>query len=160
MLLTLLRHATAELQGTTESDFSRVLINKGFSQTERVANYCKRNKLDADLLLSSPYPRAKQTAKHLKKHWSACPEPELADWLKLGSGSQAILAGLSSRVHLSADISVILVLHEPDISELLATLLNTDADNFDIKKASLTQIQLVSDNRAILNWTIPCSQMY
>ncbi len=122
MQVTLLRHATAQPFGTTDSDFSRKLIEKGFEQCKRVAFFCQRNQIKPDTLLTSPYPRALQTATELVKCLRDYPTPQTVDWLIPGSGNQSILSGLNALSDLQ---SVMLVLHEPDISALLGKLMKT-----------------------------------
>jgi len=64
MELYLLRHGLAVERGTTgfENDSARPLTPKGRRQLRQIAAAMKRLNLRCDLILSSPFRRAKQTA--------------------------------------------------------------------------------------------------
>ena len=61
MQLYLLRHADADTKAAT--DDARTLSEKGAEQALRVADFCNARGLKPDAILSSPLPRAHQTAK-------------------------------------------------------------------------------------------------
>ena len=55
MLITCLRHATAEPH--TLEDADRALVKKGKNQVKRVADFCRKNALLPGVLFSSPLRR-------------------------------------------------------------------------------------------------------
>lgn len=160
MLITLLRHATAEDHSLNIADAERALIKKGENQVLRVAAFCKNNDLKPDALYCSPLRRTRQTAEMLQGALPDCPSAETVDWLKAGTAPQLMLAELG-RLHEKGYADIWLVGHEPDFSSLVARTINASGDCIDLKKASLTRLELdFSDQMyAQLLWSIPCSLM-
>ena len=161
MLITCLRHATAEEQAAAITDAQRSLIPKGEKQALRVAAFCRSNALKPTMLLSSPLRRAEQTARILEQNVPDCPHAQLVDWLALGAQPEQIVAALKQLENSQAN-DVWLVGHEPDFSGLIGYLLNLPAERIVIKKASLTRLTVdfsaLSD--AQLLWSIPCALMH
>lgn len=160
MLITCLRHATAEPHRLPSEDAGRALIEKGVAQVNRVAEFCLKHELIPGALYSSPLLRARQTAAGLQNELKNCPGLIVVDWLKLGAEPEIIILELK-KLQAAAFEDVWLVSHEPDISDLIARLLNAPAASLDIKKASLTRIHVdFSGTRsARLLWSIPCALM-
>lgn len=161
MLVTCLRHATAEIQTLTNSDAERVLIKKGIKQVQRVTAFCHRNALSPGALYCSPLIRAQQTADLLQAGLPDCPPVESVDWLSLGNSPYTIIDELKHLQGNGLD-DVWLVSHEPDLSALLGLLLGIEnRDALLIKKASLTRIEVDFARQSIgqLLWTLPCALM-
>lgn len=152
MLLYLVRHATAQDRSLGIADPMRHLVDKGIKQTQRLAEFCKKQQLKPELLLTSPLVRAEQTAAllHLQAGW---PEPQQRAWLIIDTLPEVQLKALTELM-LQGVSSVCCVGHEPDISALLAVLLNTEAGHFLIKKASVTALELTQQG-AVLLWSLP-----
>lgn len=161
MIITCLRHATAQMQTASMADAERELIKKGVSQVRRLAKFCHKNDLLPTALYSSPLLRAEQTAKLLQAYLPDCPAVKVVDWLALGVGPDNMRAALKMLETAGAK-DVWLVGHEPDISRLLARLLNAPEDFLEIKKASLSRIQVdfSCPSQSRLLWTVPCSLMH
>jgi phosphohistidine phosphatase len=161
VIITCLRHATAEMQIASRADAERELIKKGITQVRRVAQFCRRNGLLPAALYSSPLPRAEQTANALRAGLPGCPAVELVDWLALGAGPDSLSAALKM-LEINGINDVWLVGHEPDISHLLARLLNAPEAFIEIKKASLSRIQVdfSSLSKSRLLWSVPCGLMH
>ena len=160
MLITFLRHATAEDRSLSGADAERALIEKGEKQLKRVAAFCRANQLLPELLYSSPLLRARQTATLLQQKLPGCPHPHLVDWLGSDFSVSTVLAELRNLAG-SGINDLWLVGHEPDFSNIIARLLNTDAESLSIKKASLTRLDADFSGQmsAKLLWTLPCSLM-
>ncbi len=160
MLITFLRHATAEDRSLAIPDSERALTEKGEKQVKRLAAFCQANQLIPGKIYCSPLLRAQQTAKILQEHVSACPAVETADWLGIATSPQTIIAELAKLADKGMD-DVWLVGHEPDFSETIGQLLHTNGNNVIIKKGSLTRLDAdFSDSpSATLQWSIPCSLM-
>ncbi|MGD0958504.1 MAG: phosphoglycerate mutase family protein [Methylomonas sp.] len=159
MIITLLRHATAEEGGLTVPDAERALTEKGVKQVKRVAAFCQANQLSPGALFSSPILRALQTARILQTQLAACPVVAIADWLGLNASPQRMVAELNALAARNKD-DIWLVGHEPSFSDLIGFLLKCSGDNFNIKKASLTRIDMRYEDdmpTASLLWSIPCS---
>ena len=160
MLITFLRHATAEPYADPVLDAERALIEKGEDQALRVAGFCRKNALIPSVLYSSPAIRALQTARLLQARLPDCPQLQIVDWLGLKSDSNTVHAALK-QLDVSGINDVWLVGHEPTISQTLAQLLGASDLGIVIKKASLTRIEVDFSNLAAseLLWSIPCALM-
>jgi phosphohistidine phosphatase SixA len=160
MLITLLRHATAEDRRLALADAERALTEKGEKQVKKLAAFCHANQLLPGTLFTSCLLRAQQTANQLHSRLPDCPVPQQVNWLSLDTNPQHIVAELAQLNDQGVD-DVWLVGHEPDFSGVLGCLLATDSDNFIIKKASLTRIEadFILRPSAKLLWSIPCSLM-
>lgn len=152
MLLYLVRHATAQDRALGIADPVRHLINKGIKQAQKLADFCKKQQLTPELLLTSPLVRAEQTATLLHQH-AQWPEPIQQAWLIIDTLPEVQLKALTDLMQQGIS-SVCCVGHEPDISALLALLLDTEAEHFFIKKASITALELTPD-QAVLLWSLP-----
>lgn len=136
MLLTFLRHAEAESQART--DFDRELTEKGREQAERVARFLVTSRLVPARILASPLVRAIQTARIVAERVKS-PVSE-AGWLEMGMEPEACLREVQN---FSGDEHVLLVGHEPDLSDVIAHLLGVaDPSVLKIRRASLTGIEL------------------
>ena len=62
MKLCFLRHGEADWPNWTKPDNERPLTERGRKEMKRVAKFLDRLKLSADAILTSPLPRASQTA--------------------------------------------------------------------------------------------------
>lgn len=172
MLLTFVRHATAEDRETAAVDFDRILIEKGHRQVGRIQAFCQSNGLVPGTLLSSPYPRALETANGLARlqtlqHRKAC-KPNVVEWLRLESDPAETIARISQ---LDADINDLwLTGHEPHLSAVITLLLHNHADchaaaaypqaMIKVKKASITRLEYDPLRAAAkLLWSVPCAFM-
>jgi phosphohistidine phosphatase len=135
--LWLLRHADAEPHGT-RVDSERRLTARGESQARLAGIALARMEPGFEAVLFSPKVRARQTAELASAEW---PEhdrallgvhPPLAGGFDAGQALDA-LAGLSPDAHL------LLVGHEPDLSNVIAELTGARAD---LKKAGLAIVRL------------------
>lgn len=162
MLITCLRHATAEPHSMDKVDADRALIKKGKDQMLRVAEFCNRNALVPKRLYCSPLVRTKQTAQLLAEALHDCPSPLEAEWLLSGAEPEEIIAELTI-LQASGMDDAWLVGHEPDISLLVSYLLGAEQDCVVIKKASLTRLDVdlmsASGPSSQLLWSIPCALM-
>jgi phosphohistidine phosphatase len=155
MDLYLLRHADANTEAAT--DDARKLSEKGIGQAEKVARFCKDNRLSPELVLSSPVRRAHETAQIVSEGLGV--ELITVRWAACGMQQEKALEELRSFVRFE---SVILVGHEPDFSQLAAHLLGLrDSEQFRIRKASLTLLEIgaFAPGGARLQWSIPCRYM-
>lgn len=152
MLLYLVRHATAQDRALGLPDPTRHLVEKGIKQSQKLAEFCTKQHIKPQLLLTSPLVRAEQTAMLLHQH-ADWPEPQKQAWLIIETLAEVQHKALTDLMAQGVE-SVCCVGHEPDISALLALLLNTDAEHFFIKKASITALEL-TPLQAVLLWSLP-----
>lgn len=137
MIVYFLRHAEADPDAG--SDFERKLTPKGLEQADKAGKFLVRYGLQPEAIVSSPVIRARQTAEAAAKklgHASVV----IGSWLACGMTPATCLAELSAH---AGSHSVMLVGHEPDFSDTIATMLGvTNPDALNIRKASLTAIEL------------------
>jgi phosphohistidine phosphatase len=155
MHLLLLRHADADTVATNDDE--RRLSEKGIEQAGKVGRFCESNGIQISLILSSPVRRAHETARIVSEHLEA--EVQVVPWLACGMHPHTALEEL---VAYRSHSSVMIVGHEPDFSQLIATLLAMPSNaQLHIRKASLTALELHSfrPGAGQLDYTIPCRLM-
>jgi phosphohistidine phosphatase len=139
MKLTVIRHAIAVPSGTEGvADDERPLTPKGRRRFEKVARGLAEICGGPDVLLTSPLPRAVETAEIAAEAWgkvAPTSEPALAQ----GNVDQ-ILAVLAQY---PPDQHVAIVGHEPTLSALLARLLGSTAvERFTFRKGGVAHLDL------------------
>ncbi len=138
MVAYFLRHADAELRA--DSDYQRRLTPKGLEQADKVGKFFVRCGLLPQLILTSPIVRALQTAKIVAENLEKAEFSEAA-WLACGMTAETCLMELKAR---QEKASVLLVGHEPDFSDTIATMVGLeDAAAIKVRKASLTGVELL-----------------
>lgn len=151
-----LRHATAEVIRPAQLDIDRCLIEKGRVQARKVGQFMAKHHLLPKMVLSSPYPRAIQTAA-IVCNTAKLPDALEVEWLALETPVSESLSVLKA---MPADwpSQVLLVGHEPDLSSLISTLLGSDRALLKIRKASLTCL-LQEQDAFHLQWSLPVRMM-
>jgi phosphohistidine phosphatase len=139
MKLTIIRHAIAVAAGSEGmSDDERPLTSKGRRRFQEVARGLAEICEPPDVLLTSPLPRAAETAAIAAAAWgdvAVISEPVLAQ----GSVDQ-ILAVLARQ---SPDQHVAIVGHEPTLSALLARLLGSGTgERFAFRKGGVAHLEV------------------
>ena len=150
--LYLLRHADAGDSGTwTRPDAERPLSEKGLRQARRMARHLAALGLEPDAIVTSPKVRAAETAAAVGEalHRGVTEDDRLADMLEIGT--------LEGILHAAGDPRrAILVGHDPDMSELLATLVGATA--LTMRKGALARVDLtppIAPGAGVLRWLIP-----
>ena len=164
MKLYLLRHGIAVEPGTPgfENDSERPLIPKGERRLRSAAAAMGKMELSFDLILSSPFVRAKQTAEIVAGELKLKKRLQFADALAC-RGSMKNLVGLLAGLE-SAPENVLLVGHEPYLSRLISLLVSGDADAaaVEMKKGGLCKLEvgeLQLGQCARLAWLLTPGQM-
>jgi phosphohistidine phosphatase len=139
MKLTIIRHAIAVPSGTEGvADDERPLTDKGRRRFEEVAQGLAEICECPDVLLTSPLPRAMETAEIAARAWGGVTptsEPVLAQ-----GNVDRILAVLAQQ---APDHHVALVGHEPTLSALLARLLGSGAgERFAFRKGGVAHLDV------------------
>jgi phosphohistidine phosphatase len=154
MRLIIIRHAIAVERGTPDiADDDRPLTRKGERRFQQAARGLARIEPRPDALLTSPLPRARQTAEIAAQAWGKT-KARKAD--VLAGGSFAEVAGILDK--LPRDITVAVVGHEPDVSELLAAILGSkDAAAFAFKKGGVAVVEVAGPlgQGGSLVWAMP-----
>ncbi|MCX6922540.1 MAG: phosphohistidine phosphatase SixA [Verrucomicrobia bacterium] len=163
MNLYILRHGIAVELGTANfaKDAERPLTPEGERKLRQIAAAMGALELSFDLILSSPYVRARQTAESVAESLKARKRLELADCLTPGGSTKKLIDLLNSLKPLPE--SVLLVGHEPYLSSLIS-LLVSGKESFAVvmKKGGLCKLStgsLQHGRCAMLEWLLTPKQM-
>ena len=125
----------------------------------KVAEGMRCLKLEFDVILSSPYERAKRTAEIVCEIFDQ--KLQLSDYLKSDSDPKLLIQELNSRYQ-SRD-SIVLVGHEPDLSKLVSLLCcGTTEFSTTLKKGGLCKLsvsKLKAQKCASLEWVLTPGQL-
>lgn len=150
-----LRHTKAEDRSVLRADVDRCLVEKGRQQALRIGAFIRQQQLEPDLVLTSPYPRALQTAMLVAA--SADLQVEVVETLWLSHGTAADVQYQQFCQALTQwPASTLLVGHEPELSGLLALLLEISPTRISIKKGALLCLQFDPLAGFRLLWSMPC----
>ena len=158
MNLYILRHAIAVDAGTPgiENDSQRPLTQEGTVKMRSIARGMRKLDLGVDLLLSSPYVRARQTAEIVASEFKLKGELHVTNALMPGAPEGKIIAEIAKRY--PQKNGVLLVGHEPSLSALIAKLLAGDPTlSINMKKGGLCWLSIDSlayDRCATLEWLL------
>lgn len=118
--LYLVRHAIAEDRGDKWPDDSqRPLTTEGIRKWRRASAGLAALDARPDVILTSPFVRARQTADYLAAAWPKHPKVVEIDALKAGGRPRDVLRALEP---FAKHASLALVGHEPGLGELAALL--------------------------------------
>jgi phosphohistidine phosphatase len=147
MLIYFLRHGEADWPDWKKSDDERPLTEKGKKEMHEVGAFLANLSVKPDVVLTSPLPRASQTAEIVAGYIdSKCVEDEL---LAPGFGRSELKKLLKEH----GGESVMLVGHEPDFSRTVGKL--TDA-RIKLSKAGIALVEIDGDsNCGRLLWLFP-----
>jgi len=146
MKIFLLRHATAQPRRPNLTDSKRRLTAKGVAQMQAATRGLARLRVRPELVLSSPYRRAWDTAVLVARELCSNTDPVEFDALKPDSGPERIWADLKQY---AGSPAVLLVGHEPLLGQFAAFLLNTPNLNISFKKAGLLRIDVLLTARQL-----------
>jgi phosphohistidine phosphatase len=119
--LLLVRHAIAELRGPEWPDDSiRPLTNKGESRMREIAARLLKIGETTDVIVSSPFKRALDTARILKEEWGAKGEVAVIENLAPGHTPTQAITEVNKK---AKGKTIALVGHEPDMGALAAWLI-------------------------------------
>lgn len=159
MKIFILRHGIAVDHGTPgyERDSERPLTPEGRRKTRLIAKSLASLGVNPDVILTSPLIRAHQTAEIVATVLSLKKQMRFCDHLASGGDASRVIADINK---LRGAESVMLVGHEPDLSELAALLVTGSADGADIelKKGGLCVLEadsLRAGKCATLLWLAP-----
>ena len=154
MRLYLLRHGIAEEWRPDLPDEKRRLTAEGKRKVRMIAQGLSKIGLELDLIVTSPLPRAQETAE------IAAEILGLSDRLKEDEGLASGF-GLATVQNIAANSpdaqNIMLVGHEPGFSMLASAL--TGGSQIDLKKGGLIRIDLdkIAAGAGVLKWVLaPC----
>ncbi|MBV9674207.1 MAG: phosphohistidine phosphatase SixA [Verrucomicrobia bacterium] len=131
----ILRHAEAEPESS--SDQLRTLTGKGVKQAKAVGRFCREHEIVPGVIISSPFIRARETAKIVASELDMADAVHTDDFLKPGMTPECALSGLE---RYRDETSVMLVGHEPDLSTFVGALIESRPEGVHIRKAGLIQL--------------------
>ncbi len=161
MILYVLRHGTAEEAAPGGDDGARRLTPDGRAKLEVAARGMKALGLRFDVLLTSPLPRAAETAAIVAGVHGGEPVPRPLDALRPGVPPAETVRALRP---FARQDHVALVGHEPGLSGVVALLLtgSTDGLTLALKKGSLVAVELpglAARGGATLRWMLTARQL-
>lgn len=163
MNLYILRHGIAVESGTPgyEKDSERPLTPEGKRKLARIAGAMQEMDLTFDLIFSSPYVRARQTAEIVARCFRAGKKLAFSNELTPGGEPRALVEELRRREPEPRD--VLLVGHEPYLSGLIAMLVAGNPGlSVTLKKGGLCKLSTESlrcGRCASLEWLLTPKQM-
>ncbi|MBE9223211.1 phosphohistidine phosphatase SixA [Cyanobacterium stanieri LEGE 03274] len=141
MKIYFVRHGIAQERIAGEDNPERALTPKGIAKTHQVAQKLKQVENCCNLIITSPYVRAKQTAEILYEHKIA-PKIEERNYLMPDGDIQPWLHSLQNSSY-SKDDKLILVGHQPDLGNWAETLIwGKSAKKITLKKAGIIGINI------------------
>ncbi|MDQ6861058.1 MAG: phosphohistidine phosphatase SixA [Verrucomicrobiota bacterium] len=147
MKLYFLRHGDADWPKWNKPDDERPLTKRGKKEMKQVGRFLRDQKPKISLILSSPLPRALQTAEIAAEHLDVKLKEEPA--LAKGFNAQRLRQILKGR----KAANVMLVGHEPDFSEVIAEL---TSGRVKLPKAGIALVDLSENaSKGVLVWLIP-----
>ena len=155
MNLYLIRHAQAELIEVGQLDADRKLTPKGLEQSKTLRRTFEHLNVHLDVVYSSPWRRARQTAAALggvAHHLEIMPE--------LAAAPAALVQKLLGIAAQRPESALALVGHQPWIGELTSLLLTGDTalvPHLEYKKCAVYALELsLSENEASKNSAAQC----
>jgi phosphohistidine phosphatase len=163
MELYILRHAIAVVRGAEgiRHDSDRPLTDKGAAKLRRVVRGMSALGLSFDRVLTSPYLRARQTAEIVAEEMGAEEKLDHSPHLAPDGDLRALIAEIASRS--AGDDSILVVGHEPSLSQLISVLVSGDERTLlTLKKAGLCKLAaqtLRYGKCASLEWLLAPAQL-
>jgi phosphohistidine phosphatase len=157
MNLYIIRHAIAVDEGTPEyeEDSQRPLTDKGKKKMRQIAKGLRALGVDFDLILSSPYIRAKETAEILADVFKIKGDTAFSDNLIPMGDPDLLISEMNEKY--SAH-SIALVGHEPHLTALIGLLVSENANiDMTLKKGGVCRLaadDLHHTRKATLEWLI------
>ena len=154
MQLYVLRHGIAEEDAPSGRDSDRVLTPEGRKRLREVLRVAKKAEVLPNRIITSPFVRAVQTAEVAADVLGYGADLVRADALVPSSDPFAVWEEVRA---CQGDGQVMLVGHEPLLSRVLAFLLNSSSLLVDVKKGSLTRIDVSAfgpQPHGVLRWML------
>ncbi len=147
MQLYFLRHGEADWPSWQKSDDERPLTKRGKKEMHEVGAFLARLKVCPDLILTSPLPRAAQTAEIAAEHLDVkCREEQQ---LAPGFGP----AELEQIINKHSPESLMIVGHEPDFTRTISALTGA---SLKLSKGGVALLDLdLSSRKGRLVWLFP-----
>jgi phosphohistidine phosphatase len=157
--LYLVRHAVAALRGPDFPDDSeRPLTTEGIERFREAVQGLRAIDVTLDLVLSSPFVRARETAELLCAGLRPKPKLVIVEALQPGRRHADVVAAVQKQATTGRGVSrLALVGHEPDLGELAARLLGAKG-TIEFKKGAVCRIDVdraMPAGPGTLRWFLP-----
>jgi len=161
MILYILRHGVAEDAAPGGDDAARRLTPRGRSKMEEEAAGMRAYGIELDVLLTSPLPRAAETAAIVAAAYRGRPAPKELPALATGVAPAETLQALRPFGRYE---HVMVVGHEPGLSRLASLVLTGSSDRLaiDLKKGGCIALELdklVPPSGGVLCWSLTGRQL-
>ena len=161
MILYVLRHGIAEDSGPDGDDASRRLTPRGRKRVYAAARGMRALRLRFDLILTSPFARAAETAAILGEVYGGDPVPREFPPLAQGIAPVETVRALRPFARHSA---IVIVGHDPGLSGVVAFLLTGSPEGFQLtlRKSGLVALDVHDLGRragATLDWMLTPRQL-
>jgi phosphohistidine phosphatase len=155
MELYVLRHAIASEDDHGDRDAERTLTSMGRERLRRSTRCWEGLGVVVDVIMTSPYARARQTAELAGEALGIPDCVEICPALAAGAAPSAIVRAIAERCQ--EDHRVMVVGHEPDLGRLVSMLVcGNDGAGIRMKKAGLTKLSVdgldEAGRCAVLEW--------
>ena len=157
MNLYIVRHAIAVARGTPgyDDDSQRPLTDNGRKKMKKIVKGLRQIDIELEMILSSPYVRALDTAKILADEFKMKNQLSLSENLTPPGNFE----GLVEEIHEKYNVkNLALVGHEPMLSSFISWLTTGNKDmKITLKKGGVSCLSadhLYQDHRAILEWLL------
>ncbi len=141
MDLLVLRHGDAGKRSPSSGDFKRTLTPDGRQEILDLSNGLKFLEVKLDYILTSPLLRAKNTAELVAKSLKYKGKIEELDALKPEGSRLEFYSALSK---LKRESVVLVVGHEPYLSQMISESISQSDCRIDLKKAGLARIRVLA----------------
>jgi phosphohistidine phosphatase len=161
MMLYIMRHGAAEQASAEIEDRDRRLTARSRTKVREAAAGMRALKVAFDLILTSPFARAAETADIVAAESAGAPKAEPAPKLAGGIPAAEILASLRGVLEKK---NVLIVGHEPALSQLASLLLtgSTEAMRIRLKPGGCVALELEEGSHsggAQLRWMLTQRQL-
>jgi phosphohistidine phosphatase len=139
-VLYIMRHGLAVTRGSVRfsDDAQRPLVPEGKEKMREIAEGLKRMGFEVDWIVSSPLVRAVETAGIIADSLASSAPVDVCEAMRPGGSPEEVIAFLAKR---PSRTRVLVVGHEPDLSELAARLIGAGSHaNLALKKGGCCMI--------------------
>lgn len=137
MNLFILRHGDAEARAASDAD--RKLTKRGYEETQKVITWLAKKGVTIEVILSSPYIRARQTAMIAAEAFQLSNSVQFSENLAPAKTPEDVLKALNE----ISQNNVLLVGHLPLLGYLISALVSGDDQReVSLKKSGLAFIQI------------------
>jgi phosphohistidine phosphatase len=161
MMLYIMRHGTAEQLSAEIEDRERKLTPRSREKVREAAAGMRALKVGLDVILTSPFPRAAETAEIVAAQFGGARAPQALPKLAAGTSPAEIVAALGG---VAAEKNALIVGHEPALSRLASLLLtgSTEALRIRLKPGGCIALEMEEGLRrggAQLRWMLTQRQL-